>query len=53
MTPGKPVEIFNAKGAGCVRHLWFVFGEGNCRSIPPQTKMSGAKIDLDDSAPLA
>ncbi len=29
MTPGKPVEIFNATGAGCVRRLWFVFGEEN------------------------
>ena len=29
MAPGKPVEIFNATGAGCVRHLWFVFGEKN------------------------
>jgi len=26
---GKPVEIFNAKGAGCVRHVWFVFAEKN------------------------
>ena len=24
---GKRVEILNVKGAGCVRHLWFVFGE--------------------------
>jgi hypothetical protein len=27
MEAGKPVEILNATGAGCVRHLWFVFGE--------------------------
>jgi len=26
---GKKVEILNVKGAGCVRHLWFVFGEKN------------------------
>jgi len=24
---GKMVEILNVKGAGCVRHMWFVFGE--------------------------
>ena len=24
---GKRVEILNVKGAGCVRHLWFVFCE--------------------------
>lgn len=27
MEAGKPVEILNAAGAGCVRHLWLVFGE--------------------------
>lgn len=26
---GKQVEILNVKGAGCVRHLWFVFAEKN------------------------
>lgn len=26
---GKRVEVINVKGAGCVRHLWFVFGEKN------------------------
>ncbi len=25
----KRVDILNVKGAGCVRHLWFVFGEKN------------------------
>ena len=24
---GRPVEVFRMKGAGCVRHVWFVFGE--------------------------
>jgi len=33
MTPGKPVEIFNATGVGCVRHLWFVFGEKNIEDL--------------------
>ena len=23
---GKPFEVLNVKGAGCVRHMWFVFG---------------------------
>ncbi len=26
---GKRFDILNVKGAGCVRHLWFVFGEKN------------------------
>jgi hypothetical protein len=33
MTPGKPVEIFNATGVGCVRHLWLVFGEKNIEDL--------------------
>ena len=30
---GKPVEILNVKGAGCVRHVWFVFGEKNLDDV--------------------
>jgi len=30
---GKPVEILNVKGAGCVRHLWFVFAEKNLDDV--------------------
>ncbi|MSU33506.1 MAG: DUF2961 domain-containing protein [Pedosphaera sp.] len=42
MTPGKPVEIFNATGAGCVRHLWFVFGERNIDDLSIEITVDGA-----------
>ena len=39
---GKPFEILNVKGAGCVRHLWFVFGEKNLDDL-------GIEITVDDT----
>jgi Protein of unknown function (DUF2961) len=42
MTPGKPVEIFNVSGAGCVRHLWFVFGETNIDDLSIEITVDGA-----------
>ena len=42
MAPGKPVEIFNAAGAGCVRHLWFVFGEKNIDDLTIEITVDGA-----------
>ena len=40
--PGKPFEILAVKGAGCVRHLWFVFGEKNLDDL-------GIEITVDDA----
>ena len=42
MAPGKSVEIFNATGAGCVRHLWFVFGEKNIEDLSIEITVDGA-----------
>ncbi len=43
-TKGHPVEVFNVQGAGCVRHLWFVFGQ--------QYDLAGMDIEIlvDDTA---
>lgn len=43
MQAGKPVEILNVKGAGCVRHLWFVFGEKQIDDV-------GIEITVEDAA---
>ena len=42
LLPGKPVAIFNATGAGCVRHLWFVFGEKNIEDLMIEITVDGA-----------
>ena len=42
LQPGKPVEIFNATGAGCLRHLWFVFGEKNLDDLSIEITVDGA-----------
>ena len=42
MAPGKPVEIFNATGAGCIRHLWFVFGEQDIEDLSIEITVDGA-----------
>ena len=42
MEPGKPVEVFNAAGAGCVRHLWFVFGEKDIADLTIEITVDGA-----------
>jgi hypothetical protein len=42
MEPGKPVEIFHATGAGCIRHLWFVFGETNIDDLSLEITVDGA-----------
>jgi hypothetical protein len=42
MAPGKPVEIFNATGAGCVRHLWFVFAEKDINDLTIEITVDGA-----------
>jgi hypothetical protein len=42
MTPDKPVEIFNATGAGCLRHLWFVFGEKDIDDLSIEITVDGA-----------
>ncbi len=42
MTPGKPTEIFNVNGAGCVRHLWFVFGEKDIDDLSIEISVDGA-----------
>lgn len=41
VVPGKPVEIFNAKGAGCVRHLWFVFAEKDTSDLTIEITVDG------------
>lgn len=38
----KAVEILNVKGAGCVRHLWFVFGEKNIEDLGIEITVDGA-----------
>lgn len=38
----KRIEVFNAKGAGCVRHLWFVFGEKNIDDLEIEILADGA-----------
>lgn len=43
LTAAQPVEIFNATGAGCVRHMWFVFGEKNIEDL-------SIEITVDDAA---
>lgn len=42
MTPGQPVEIFHAAGAGCIRHLWFVFGEKDIDDLSIEITVDGA-----------
>ena len=42
MVPGKPVGIFQATGAGCLRHLWFVFGETNIDDLSIEITVDGA-----------
>jgi hypothetical protein len=42
MEAGKPVEIFNAAGAGCVRHLWFVFAEKDISDLTIEITVDGA-----------
>ncbi|MEI6178853.1 MAG: DUF2961 domain-containing protein [Verrucomicrobiota bacterium] len=40
----RPVDVFNVKGAGCVRHVWFVFG--------PQFNLNDVEIEITvDDAP--
>ena len=42
LTPGQPVEIFNATGSGCVRHMWFVFGDKNIEDLSIEITVDGA-----------
>jgi len=42
LTPAQPVEIFNATGAGCVRHMWFVFGEKDIPDLSIDITVDGA-----------
>ena len=42
LTPDKEAEIFNASGAGCVRHLWFVFGEKDIDDVSIEITVDGA-----------
>jgi hypothetical protein len=42
MEPGKPVDILNAAGAGCVRHLWFVFAEKDISDLTIEITVDGA-----------
>ena len=42
MEPGKPVDILNATGAGCVRHLWFVFAEKDISDLTIEITVDGA-----------
>ena len=42
MQAGKPVEILNVKGAGCVRHMWFVFGEKQIDDLLIEIAVDGA-----------
>ena len=42
MQAGKPVEILNVKGAGCVRHMWFVFGEKKIEDLLIEITVDGA-----------
>ena len=39
---GQPVEIFNATGAGCVRHMWFVFGDKAIDDLSIEITVDGA-----------
>lgn len=39
----KPVEIFNVKGTGCIRHMWFVFGsQFNLDDVEIEITVDGA-----------
>ena len=38
----KPVEIFNVTGAGCIRHMWFVFGEKKIEDLSIEITVDGA-----------
>ncbi len=42
MAPGKAVGIFNAPGAGCIRPLWFVFGEQDIEELSIEITVDGA-----------
>ena len=42
LTAGQPVEIFNAAGAGCVRHMWFVFGDKAIDDLSIEITVDGA-----------
>ena len=40
--PGKSFEVLNAKGPGCLRHLWFVFGEQDIEDLEIEITVDGA-----------
>jgi len=63
VVPGQPFPIFEADGAGCVRHCWFVFGQREIAALQivieadgtgtPQVRMPfrsffGALLGFDD-----
>jgi len=40
---GKPVDILNVEGAGCIRHLWFVFGsQFDLKDVEIEVTVDGA-----------
>jgi hypothetical protein len=41
-TPDHSVEVLNVRGAGCVRHLWFVFNEKNLDDLEIEITVDGA-----------
>ena len=42
LTTGQPVEIFNATGPGCIRHMWFVFGDKSIEDLSIEITVDGA-----------
>ena len=42
MKPNQSVDILNVKGAGCVRHLWFVFAEKDIADLEIEITVDGA-----------
>ena len=42
LTTGQPVEIFNATGSGCIRHMWFVFGDKSIEDLSIEITVDGA-----------
>ena len=41
-TPDNSVEVLNVRGAGCVRHLWFVFSEKNLDDLEIEITVDSA-----------
>ncbi len=42
-TPDQAFDVLNLHGAGCVRHLWFVFGDTNLDGMEIEIAVDGAE----------